>query len=250
MGDLSMMELTKAGILALFFLSISVFCFGWYYYSLPKIAVIKVEGSIENFYTYNNLTKAVMRDDSIKAVILVIDSPGGTVQACFQAEQAVKQLRAKKPVVVSMGQQATSGAYLVSSAANYIYAYDYTLTGGLGVIAIWVSYENYLQKEGITYYVWKSGGMKDLGAEYRGPTEEENQYLQELVDNIMDELLNRITTNRPQIRETDRLREGMTFYGKDAKNYGLIDEIGDFEAAERKAASLAGLKDYKLVTLG
>ena len=242
--------LTKTRAIALLFLCASILCFGWYYYSLPKIAVIRIEGSIENFYTYNELTKTALKDDSIKAVIVVIDSPGGTVQACFQAEQALKQLREKKPVVVLMGSYATSGAYLVSSAADYIYAYDYTVTGGLGVIAVWVSFENYFQKEGITYYVWKSGGMKDIGAPYRGPTEEENQYLQEFVDNLMNELLDKILANRPQIQNITELREGVIYYGKEAKNYGLVDEIGDFEDAERKAASLANIKDYKLVTLG
>jgi protease-4 len=181
---------------------------------------------------------------------LAVDSPGGTVQACFQAEQAFRDLREKKPVVVSMGEQATSGAYLISSAANYIYAYDYTATGGLGVIAVWVSYENYLEKEGIKYYVWKTGEMKDLGAEYRGPTEEENRYLQELVENYMSELLSRIRANRPRIQGVEELEEGTVYYGKDALNYGLVDGLGDLEDAERKAASLAGLKEYKLVTLG
>jgi protease-4 len=244
------MELTVPRILALLFLSLSVLCFLGYYQSLPKIALIHLKGPIENFYTYNELAKTALRDGSIKAVILVVDSPGGTVQACFQAEQAFRNLREKKPVVVSMGEQATSGAYLISSAASYIFAYDYTATGGLGVIAVWVSYENYLEKEGIKYYVWKSGGMKDLGAEYRGPTEEENRYLQELVDNYMNELLDRITSNRPQIKRVQELREGAVYYGKDALDYGLVDKLGDLEEAERKAASLAGLKEYKLVTLG
>ncbi len=244
------MELTVPKILAILFLSLSVLCFLGYYQSLPKIAVIWVKGPIENFYTYNELAKTALRESSIKAVILAVDSPGGTVQACFQAEQAFRELREKKPVVVSMGEQATSGAYLVSSAANYIYAYDYTATGGLGVIAVWVSYENYLEKEGIKYYVWKSGGMKDLGAQYRGPTEEENRYLQELVDNYMSELLSRIRANRPQIRGVENLKEGTVYYGKDALSYGLVDGLGDLEDAERKAASLAGLKEYKLVTLG
>jgi protease-4 len=244
-----MMTLNKAGILALLFVLISVLCFWEHRQSVPKIALIRIEGTIENFYAYDRIAKTALKDESIRAVVLVIDSPGGTVQACFQAEEAFRKLRERKPVVVSMGQMATSGAYLISSVGNYIYAYDFTETGGLGVIAIWVSYENQLKREGITYYVWKSGGAKDIGAEYRGPTEEENRYLQELVDNLMNELLERILANRPKIQRIEELKEGYVYYGKDAVDYGLVDEIGDLEDAKQKAASLAGLKEYRTITL-
>lgn len=250
------MELTRLRVVVLILLALSATSFLLHYHTRPVIAVIRVEGSIEDFYAYPDLAKQAMRDDKIKAVVLVVDSYGGTVDACFQAEQSFRELNARKPVVVSMGQYATSGAYLISSASSYIYAYEYTTTGGLGVIAVWVSYENYLAKEGIKYYVWKSGEMKDIGAPWRGPTEEENRKLQELVDEYMEKLLriidnNRRRDNRPLLKNLDELKKGEVYYGEDAIAYGLVDELGDFKDAERKAATLSGLKEgeYRVVEL-
>lgn len=245
------MELRPLYALILALFAVAGGCFYYYHASMPKIALIRVEGAIENFYKYTDLAHKALEDDSIKAVVLFIDSPGGTVQACFQTERAFRELNQHKPVVVSLGQYATSGAYLLASASSYIYAYDYTATGGLGVIAIWVSYENYYKERGIKWYVWKSGEMKDIGAEYRGPTPEENEYLQELVDAYMDELMNRILMNRPGILDLENLRKGEVYFGIDALDKGLIDEIGSLKDAEEKAAALADLKkgEYRVVSL-
>ena len=218
-----------------------------------RIGVIRVTGSINDFHRYLEQARAAREDPRIKAVVVVVDSPGGTVQACFQTESAFRELKAQKPVVVTMGRYALSGAYLVSTASHHIFAHEYTITAGLGVVAVWVSHENRLRKEGIDYYVWRSGEHKDLGAEYRAPTEEESRYMQSLVDNLMRDMVTRIKANRPAVENTiDELMGGLTLWGREALPRKLVDTIGGYEDALRKAEELAGLKkgSYIIVELG
>ncbi|MEM2866579.1 MAG: signal peptide peptidase SppA [Candidatus Hadarchaeales archaeon] len=214
-----------------------------------KIAVIRVEGEISDF-SYAELLDSARRDSSVKAVVVEVNSPGGTVQACFETETAMRQLALEKPVVVTMKEYAASGAYLLSSAASYIFARSSTLTAGLGVIAIWVSYENWLEKEGIKYYRWSTGQLKDLGAEYRSPTPEENQYLQSLVENLLRDVMDRIRRNRPRLENVlESLKDGSTVYGTEALSLGLVDNLGTFRDAVDKAEELADLREgsYRLV---
>jgi len=241
----------KWAIAVLLICAVLFYAGNWYSKYTTRIGVIRVSGSIDNF-TYADQAKAALRDSRIKAVVVVVDSPGGTVQACFETETAFRELNGEKPVVVTMDQYAASGAYLISTASDYTFARSTTVTAGLGVIAIWVSYENKLEEEGIRYYRWTTGEMKDMGAGYRGPTAEENAYLQELVENMLNEVMAHIKTNRPQVGDTiDELRDGSTIYGIEALERKLVDGLGDYEDAERKAAELAGLEEgsYTVVEL-
>jgi len=240
----------KWAIVVLLVLAALFYAGDWYSRYTTRIGVIRVSGSIGDF-TYADQAYDALRDPNIKAVVVVVDSPGGTVQASFETEAALRRLNMEKPVVVKMEQYAASGAYLSSTASDYIFARSATVTAGLGVVAVWVSYENKLQREGIDYYVWKSGESKDLGAEYRAPTEEENRYMQSLVDNLMCDMVTRIKANRPQVENTiDELMDGSTLYGSEALLYNLVDGIGDYEDALRKAAELAGLEGGSYTVVG
>lgn len=214
-----------------------------------RIGIIQITGEISSF-EYADLAREALKDPRIKAVVLEINSPGGTVGDCFETEDQLSLLRKRKPVVASLGELGASGAYLVASASNYIFARSQTLTAGLGVIAVWVSYENKFAKEGIKYYVWRSGKAKDEFAPWRAPTPEENARIQELVDNIMDELIARILKNRV-VERINELRDGRTLRGWEALGYRLVDEIGDRDDALRKAAELADLRrgEYLVVDL-
>lgn len=239
----------KWAIVALIVLAAIFYASDWYSKYTTRIGVIRVSGIIDNF-TYADQAYDALRDSDIKAVVVVVDSPGGTIQASFETEAAFRELNMTKPVVVTMGEYAASGAYLVSTASDYIFARSATETAGLGVIAIWVSYENKLREEGIEYYRWTSGEMKDLWAPYRSPTPEESAGLQSLVDNLMNEVIRRIKINRPQVVNIDELRDGSTIWGYEAIPYGLVDEIGDYEEALRKAAELADLKKGSYTVVG
>ncbi len=239
-----------AGLIAAALLVIGLSVYAYHTYITPtrgisienQIGIISIENSINDF-RYANQAENALNDPSIKAVVVSINSSGGGVYSCFQTEKQLRRLAAEKPVVVTMREYATSGAYLVGSASDYIYACTQTLTAGLGVIAVWPSYENHYKQEGIEYYVWKSGTSKDWWAPWRGPTENENKEIQELVDEYADELFDRIVANRPETENTiDGLRDGSTLLGHEAIGYNLVDELGTYQDALEKAADMAGLK--------
>lgn len=219
--------------------------------SKPKIGVLEINGTIRGF-EYANLAEKARKDSSIKAVVLRINSPGGGVTGSFQTESSVSKLTDKKPVVASLQELAASGAYVVASAADNIYAYEHTITAGLGVIAMWVSYADYFENKGIDYYIWKTGQQKDMFEPWRKPTENEKQYIQNLVESFEKSLFNRITNNRPETKSyVENISDGLTRYGTRALELNLIDNIGTYNDAVDKAADAAGLEkgEYKKVDL-
>lgn len=228
----------------------SAVLFGAYLYTVrtTNIAVIRVSGSIADF-TYGDQAYAALRDPNVKGVLVVIDSPGGWLEPCIETEAAFRKLNQAKPVVISMGQYAASGAYLVSTASDYIFARHGTITAGLGVRVVWVSRENYYLEEGIKYFEWTTGELKSLGAEYRSPTPEESAFIQSWIENVLDGIIERILLNRPQVERIDELKDGLTRDGVDALTYHLVDELGDYYDALRKAEELTGLKrdEYTVV---
>lgn len=219
--------------------------------SKPKIGVINIQGEIRGF-DYARLAERARKDDSIKGVVLKVNSLGGGVNGTFQTETSISKLQRKEPVVASLQEYATSGAYVVASAADNTYAYEHTTTAGLGVIAIWVSYKDYYENMGIHYYVWKTGQEKDIFAPWRKPTQEENQYIQSLVENYSDKLFLRISLNRPEAENyLDMIKDGSVVQGSQALQLNLVDNIGDFHDALKKVAEKAGLQpgEYETVNL-
>ncbi len=215
----------------------------------PKIGVMNVNGEIRGF-EYARLAERARKDSSIKAVVIRINSPGGGVKGTFQTETSISKLAIEKPVVASLQEYAASGAYIISSAADNIYSYEQTTTAGLGVIAVWVSYEDYYDNIGIDYFIWKTGDQKDSFAPWRKPTAEENEEIQELVEQYESQLINRIITNRPETENTIKtLEDGSTVTGSEALELQLVDNIGGYKDAVRKAAIRAGLEDYETVIL-
>lgn len=232
----------------------TLFAYFLFFEAPPKIGVINVSDSISGF-EYARLARKARKDTSIEAVVLKVNSRGGTVTGTFQAETSLSRLGGKKPLVASLQEQATSGAYVVASASDYIYAWDQTITAGLGVIATWVSYEDYYENMGIDYFVWKSGEQKDMFAPWRKPTPEENDYIEALVENFANQLYMRVKTNRPEtMGYIDNIRDGKTLYGNapnqpDALDFYLIDNIGGMDEAVEKAAEMANLDKYQKVNL-
>ncbi len=217
----------------------------------PKIGVINLTGSIQGF-EYANLAEKARDDPEIKAVVIRFNSPGGSVTGTFQAETSVSKLASEKPVIANLEEVAASGAYVVASATDHIYAYRNTTTAGLGVIAMWVSYADYYENLGIDYYIWKTGNQKDMFAPWRKPTENEKEYLQNLVEDFESQLYDIITTNRPETSSSiENVKDGSTVYGSKALELDLIDEFGRYQNAVDRAAENAGLKEgeYKTVNL-
>lgn len=182
-------------------------------------------------------------DPLVKAVLLRVDSPGGGVVASSEIHAELLKLReAGKPLVVSMGSTAASGGYYVSAPADRIYANPDTLTGSLGVILSLTNYEEGFEKLGLRSYVYKSGALKDIGSPTRPPTEEEARVLQSIVDEAYAGFVRVIVEGRGLPEQQVRaIADGRIYTGNQALALGLVDELGNLDAAIAGATELAQL---------
>ena len=180
---------------------------------------------------------------TIKAVVLRINSPGGSIGAVQEIYEEVIRLKEKgKKVVVSMGDVGASGAYYIACAADKIVANPGTVTGSIGVLMSLGNMEELFRKIGIKVEVIKRGKHKDIGSLSREMTAEEKRLLQGLIDDAYDQFLQVVIEGR-NLRKSkaEKIAQGQVFTGRQAKNLGLIDEIGNFQDAVRLAGKLAGI---------
>ncbi|MFA5858922.1 MAG: signal peptide peptidase SppA [Elusimicrobiota bacterium] len=188
--------------------------------------------------------EAFKNRSDIKAVVLRINSPGGTVGAVQEIYSAVQKLKkAGKKVVASTGDISASGGYYVACAADKIIANPGSMVGSIGVIMELGNVEGLLKKVGIKIDTIKSGKMKDIGNYSRQMTEDERKLLQEMIDSTYNQFLNAVSTGRGI--EKDKLvnlADGRIFTGEQAKSVGLVDELGSGDDAIQIAAALAGIK--------
>jgi len=226
-----------------------------------KIAIIPVTGTIQESaggFTTSAATpeslKAMLdqaeNDSKVKAIILEVGSPGGEVVASDEMYREILDFkqRTHKPVVVRMVSTAASGAYYISMAADKIVANPMTLTGSLGVIMEYMNFSKAADKVGISQVVIRSGEFKDIGNPFRDPTKEERQILQQLVDEAYNQFVNVIAQGRKM--PTSRVRQladGRVYSGQQAKQLGLVDELGNLDKAVQVAEQLAGIKNAQVV---
>lgn len=223
-----------------------------------RIAVIRIYGEI----SFQNQAKEVWggsakgadrivrrlsdikHDPSIKAVILRINSPGGTVAATQEIYNQIKELKKyNKKVVVSIGDIGASGAYYIACPADKIVANAGSLIGSIGVIMHLPEVSSLLEKVGVNLRVIKSGQHKDIGSMSRPMSEEERGILQGVIDDAYQQFYRAVKNGRQKIPE-DQLKEladGRIFTGQQAKKAGLIDEIGDYQQTIALTAQLAGI---------
>ena len=214
------------------------------------IGVIDVKGVIlESEDTLANLV-AFREEPKIKAIVLRIDSPGGAVGASQEIFDEVRRTSKIKPVVASMGSVAASGGLYVSLGASKIVANPGTLTGSMGVILKFANLEGLFDKIGYKNEVVKSGRLKDIGSPSRPMTAEEREMLQGMIDNVQDQFVQAVSESRslpaPEVR---KIADGRIFSGQQAKEYGLVDQLGNFSDAVILAADLAGMKSEKMPEL-
>jgi protease-4 len=214
-----------------------------------KIGVLPIEGVITDSFKINQNIEEFAEDNSIVAVVVRIDSPGGSVGAAQEIYDAILELKKKKKVVVSMGSIAASGGLLIACAGDKIVANPGTITGSISAIMQFANLEELLKKVGVKSSVVKSGPYKDIGSPMREMTPEERVIVQELVDDIYNQFIDVIVRNRKLTREqVVAIADGRVFSGRKAKEYGLVDQLGNMGAAAKLASILAG-KDgrYDLV---
>ena len=187
----------------------------------------------------------LMNDDEVKAVVLRVNSGGGSAYASEQIWNAVTKLKAKKPVVVSMGGMAASGGYYLSCAANYIVAEPTTLTGSIGIFGMIPDVSDLLtQKLGLKFDVVKTNRFSDFGSVARPFNAEELAHLQKYIGNGYDLFLSRVAEGRKmKTADVNEIAQGRVWLGKDALKIKLIDDLGGLDKAVAKAAELAKVKD-------
>lgn len=210
-----------------------------------RIALIKIEGvildstdTIEELHRYSESSR-------IKAIILRIDSPGGGVVPSQEIYEEVKRIRdeGKKKVIVSMGTVAASGGYYIASASDRIVANPGTLTGSIGVIMELANVEGLFKKIGVESVVIKSGRNKDIGSPFRKMQPEERAILQHLMDDVHDQFIHAVAAGRGLAEERVRqMADGSVFTGRQAKDLGLVDDIGSLQDTIRLAAEIVGIK--------
>ena len=208
-----------------------------------KVAVVEITGVILDGHDVIEDLRRYQDDDSVSAVVLRVDSPGGGVGASQEIHDAVAELAAAKPVVVSMGSVAASGGYYVSCPAQVIFANPGTITGSIGVIMEFTNLEDLMKWMKIHPEVIKSGEFKDTGSAYRPMTEAEQAYLQAFVNDVYEQFVEAVAQGRKMKPEdVKKLADGRIFTGRQAKALKLVDELGPEWSAIHKAAQLGGIK--------
>jgi protease IV len=221
------------------------------------IGIVRVEGTIQmggggSPLAMGQGAEGIIRrlDDlehngDIKAVVVRINSPGGTVGASQEIYQKLWKLRKKNiPLIASMGEMAASGGYYVASACNYIVANHGTITGSIGVIAMSPNLRGLFQKIGIDMNVIKSGKYKDILSTFRDLRPEERELIQEMIDSSYRKFLKDVALGRNQNEsDIEPIADGRVMSGETALKYKLVDMLGTFEDAVDKARQMAKLSE-------
>jgi protease-4 len=230
-----------------------------------KIVVIPLSGTIttgdSSLSSGSTITPGLVRyylskaekDKAVKAIVLRIESSGGEIEPCQEILLEIERIKGIKPsyssqyrpmpIVVSMGGMAASGGYYISTRADKIVALPTTQTGSIGVISAVINVEGLLEKLGIQIETFKGGKYKDMYWGFRELTPEEEEIMQEMVDEYYEQFIDVVAEGRGLSREEVRnLATGQLYSGTEAKELGLVDELGDVNTAINLALELAGIE--------
>ncbi len=210
-----------------------------------RVALVRVEGVILDAQQTVDEIKKFGDASSVKAIVLRIDSPGGGVVPSQEIHDAVRRVRTKnnKAVIASMGSVAASGGYYIAAATDRILANPGTLTGSIGVIMETANLEGLLKKIGVESVVIKAGQHKDLGSPFRQMSDEERRLLQAVMDDVHQQFIEAVAEGRSlEVGEVTPLADGRLFTGRQAKEFKLVDELGDLDDAIKLAADLGGIE--------
>lgn len=228
-----------------------------------KIALLEIDGTIAassedslfSTASYNHeffmaQLAEIAEDDSVKGILLEVNSPGGGVYESAEIARAIKQIQADRqiPFYVSMKNMAASGGYYVSASADKIFAADETMTGSIGVIMSGLNMSGLMEKLGITDETVKSGDLKDVGSTTRKWTEKDRQVLQEMIDSSYSRFVDIVAEGRDMSEERVReIADGRIYDGVQAKENGLIDELGFPEDAMAALQNENHLKNASII---
>lgn len=208
-----------------------------------KVGYVTIAGAITSSEKTIDQIDSFKEDNSVKAIVLRVNSPGGGVSPSQEIYDEVKAAAAVKPVVVSMGSVAASGGYYIAAPAQRILANPGTITGSIGVIMQFTNVEELLGKVGLKSQVVKSGLHKDIGSPVRPMSSADRQILQSLIDDVYAQFIQAVAESRQMdLDKVRQLADGRIFTGRQALDAGLVDELGGYRDAIRVAGKLAGIK--------
>jgi protease-4 len=225
------------------------------YPSDDKIAVIYVQGTLITssipgglgYATSEDISKNIrdaVNDEDVKAIVLRVNSPGGSSTAGGEIYTEVKRASdSGMPVIVSMGDVAASAAYHISAPADLIVANPSTMTGSIGTIWTFQNLSGFYEEEGISFYVAKSGEFKDMGATWRGLSDDEKEYADKVIVEVYTSFIEDVAQGRGMsVGEVKDLADGRIYTGIKAKELGLVDEFGNLYDAIDRAAEIGGIE--------
>jgi protease-4 len=208
-----------------------------------KIGVVPITGIITDSLEVLEQLQEFKKNTKIKAIVIRIDSPGGGVGPSQEIYEEIKKVRKEKKVVASIGSLGASGGYYIACACDTIVANSGAITGSIGVIVEYANFAELLGKIGLKGVVLKSGKYKDSMSPIREMTEEEKSIIQAVVDDIHRQFLSAVVTSRHLNKDQEEsIADARIFTGSQAKNLGLVDELGNFSDAVNIAAKMGGIK--------
>ena len=207
-----------------------------------KVAVLPIQGYITHAESYLEQLHTFSERSDIRAIVLRIDSPGGSVVPAQEIYEEVRKVSAGKVVVASMGNVAASGGYYIACAAEKIFSNPGTITGSIGVIFQTSHYGDLLEKIGLHSVTLKSGAYKDIGSPTREMTQDERNIIQGVIDRIHAQFVQAVVEGR-RMEESKvlELADGRFFSGDQACSLGLVDALGNLDDAIDTAAEMAGI---------
>lgn len=208
-----------------------------------KIAIVEIRGVIAQSSGIIEEIHQYLEDDGVKAIILRIDSPGGGVGPSQEIHREIIKVKEKKKIVTSMGSVAASGGYYIACASDLIVANPGTITGSIGVLMEFTNIEELFKKIGIKGVVLKSGEHKDIGSPFREMTPEEKMIIQEVIDNVHQQFIKAVAEGRKlDPLKVTQIADGRILTGEQAKQLGLVDQIGNLDDAIDATAKLVGIE--------
>ena len=220
-----------------------------------RVAVIYVQGtmlsgSVPGGFGYvtseeiSDYIQDAVEDDSVQAIVLRINSPGGSPAAAEEIVTEIKKAQEEGvPIVVSMGDVAASAAYYISAPTDMIYANPSTMTGSIGVIWTFQNLSAFYEEEGVEFHIAKSGEFKDMGGSWRGLSDDEKEYADSVIIEVYNSFVDEVATGRNLSRsDVKDLADGRIYTGAKAKSLGLVDDFGNMYDAIEMAGELGGIE--------
>jgi len=231
------------GFVFIVLLTLTAKSVGSFRVSQKRVAIIEIIGPIINPGPVVEKLERYMKNSSIPAIVIRLDTPGGGVAASQEIyETIIKSHNAGKKIIASMGAVAASGGYYIATACDTVVANPGTITGSIGVIVNFADFSALYQKIGIDFPVRKSGKYKDIGSSARKMTDEEKALIDSVVMDTYEQFIKAVSEGRDIELDTVRsFADGRVFTGRQAKNIGLVDELGTYQDAIDIAGNMVGL---------